>query len=397
MECYPVSQQPPREGVVCLPFDAAAPMARAAFALSDARQLTAPEGLAFLDQNRLGPAPDWLTPAWRRAMEEGRVRAVNRQKPGRPAPWSAGGKKRLNLLALGDVGSTLLLALRLCGGQALSSIGICDVRPAAAQRWEMEINQIYWPGEYDGLPPVEIIGEEQLFDGDAFVFCASKAIPPVGGGVRDVRMAQLEENGKIVAHYARLARQKRFAGLFAVVSDPVDPLCQRALDVSNRDEGGRWDGAGLLPEQIRGFGLGVMNARAAYYAKRDPALSDFLTQGRAYGPHGEDLVIANSLTEYDDERSRRLTRLAVESNLRTRELGFKPFVAPACSSGALSLICALTGRWHYSSLSFGGIFLGCRNRQAPAGAQCECLPLPPALYARLEAAYHNLEAIGHGG
>ena len=49
------------------------------------------------------------------------------------------------------------------------------------------------------------------------------------------------------------------------------------------------------------------------------------------------------------------------------------------------------------SLSFGGIFLGCRNRQAPAGAQCECLPLPPELYARLEAAYHNLEAIGHGG
>ena len=76
MECYPVSQQPPREGVVCLPFDAAAPMARAAFALSDARQLTAPEGLAFLDQNRLGPAPDWLTPAWRRAMEEGLVRVL---------------------------------------------------------------------------------------------------------------------------------------------------------------------------------------------------------------------------------------------------------------------------------------------------------------------------------
>ena len=394
MEYSSFAQQPPRDGVVCLPFDGAAPMARGAFALGDARQLTAPESLAFLDAGRLGPAVP-VSPAWREAIDQGRVRAVNRQKPAL-APWAPGGGKRLNLLALGDVGSTLLLALRLAGGEALSSIGICDVRPEAARRWEMGINQFYWPGEYDGLPPVEIIGEEQLFDGDAFVFCASKAIPPVGGGVRDVRMAQLTENGKIVAHYARLARQKRFAGLFAVVSDPVDPLCQRALDAANRDESGAWDGAGLRPEQIRGFGLGVMNARAAYYAKQKAEFADFLTQGRAYGPHGEDLVIANSLTDYDDARSRRLTRLAVETNLRTRELGYKPFVAPACSSGALSLIYALTGRWHYSSLSFGGIFLGCRNRQTPAGAQSECLPLPPALYQRLETAYRNLEAIGHG-
>ena len=38
---------------------------------------------------------------------------------------------------------------------------------------------------------------------------------------------------------------------------------------------------GLLPEQIQGFGLGVMNARAAYYAKRDPRFSRFLTEGPA--------------------------------------------------------------------------------------------------------------------
>ena len=43
-------------------------------------------------------------------------------------------KVRVNLLALGDVGSTLLLGLRLMGGDVISSMGICDVRENAALR-----------------------------------------------------------------------------------------------------------------------------------------------------------------------------------------------------------------------------------------------------------------------
>ena len=54
-------------------------------------------------------------------------------------------KVRVNLLALGDVGSTLLLGLRLMGGDVVSSIGICDVRENAALRWEFELNQIQPP------------------------------------------------------------------------------------------------------------------------------------------------------------------------------------------------------------------------------------------------------------
>ena len=38
-------------------------------------------------------------------------------------------KRRVHLLALGDVGSTLALGLRLLGGDVLSAIGICDLRP----------------------------------------------------------------------------------------------------------------------------------------------------------------------------------------------------------------------------------------------------------------------------
>ena len=72
------------------------------------------------------------------------------------------------------------------------------------------------------------------------------------------------------------------------------PLCRTVLLESNRSEGGRLDGMGLFPQQVRGFGLGVMNARAAYYAKKERRFADFLTDGRSFGPHGEDLVIANS-------------------------------------------------------------------------------------------------------
>ena len=46
-------------------------------------------------------------------------------------------KARVTLLALGDVGSTLLVGLRLLGGDVIGSIGICDVRPNVAQRWEL--------------------------------------------------------------------------------------------------------------------------------------------------------------------------------------------------------------------------------------------------------------------
>ena len=120
-----------------------------------------------------------------------------------------------------------------------------------------------------------------------------------------------------------------------MVSDPVDPLCRAVLLESNRDENGTLDGGGLFPHQVKGFGLGVMNARAAYYAKRDSRFAEFLTDGRSFGPHGEDLVIANSVSHYDDALSRELTNLAAHANLEMRRMGFKPFVAPALSSGAL--------------------------------------------------------------
>ena len=150
-----------------------------------------------------------------------------------------------------------------------------------------------------------------------------------------------------------------------------------------RSETGEWDGLGLLAEQVRGFGLGVMNARAAALAREHPRFRSFLEDGRSFGPHGRGLVIANSLSNYDDALSRELTELTETANLRIRQLGFKPFVAPAISSGAMQLLLTMRNQWNCSSVCLGDIWFGVRNRCTPFGLEIETRPLPDALYQRL--------------
>ena len=292
---------------------------------------------------------------------------------------------RVHIAALGDVGASLLLGLRLLGGGLIGRIGIYDLNPNTVLRYEAEMNQIGWPFGTRELPEVIPITEDEMFDCDLFVFCATKAVPPLGSG-GDVRMLQFEANRKIAAHYGMLAGASGYQGLFAVVSDPVDPLCKEVLLTS-----------GLSPAQIRGYGLGVMNKRAEYFARKDARFASYLTEGRAFGPHGADLVIANSIRNYDDALSRELTDLTVHANLVIRDLGFKPYLAPALSSAAISLLLTLQGEWHYSSVYLGrgteGAFLGLRGRIASQTVEYEDLPLPPALYSRIERAYRNLCAL----
>ena len=283
-------------------------------------------------------------------------------------------KVRVNLLALGDVGSTLLLGLRLMGGDVISSMGICDVRENAALRWEFELNQIQ-PPSGAALPPVEIISPEQLFDGDVFLFCASRMVPDTSVTGGDVRMAQYGLNRELAASYARMARDRGYQGPVLRGQRSGGPPVPRGA----AGEDGGPDGTGLRPCQVRGFGLGVMHARALYFARKDPRFAAYLTEGRAFGPHGEDLVLANSIDRYDDALSRELTERVAHANLEMRKLGFKPYVAPALSSGALSLLALLRREWHYSSVYMDDIFMGCRNRLTPDGTiETEHLTLPPA-------------------
>ena len=293
-------------------------------------------------------------------------------------------KKRVQIVALGDVGTTLATGLILQGSDCISHIGIYDQNENAVARCMMELNQIMWPFAPDALPVVEEVQEATLFDCDVFIFTASRAVPPVGGEIADVRMAQLAGNAQIVEHYARMARARGFAGLFAVVSDPVDLLCQCAYYQSNKDENGAFDENGLLTEQIRGYGLGVMHARAAYYAKRDERFASYLTEGRAFGPHGQALVIANSIENYDEERSLELTALAVNANKAVRNIGFKPYIAPALSSGAFQILLTIRGDWHYSAVYEAGVYFGRKNRQSAAGVEVETSDLPTPLALRLQ-------------
>ncbi len=315
-------------------------------------------------------------------MEEG----IAQPLPLEGCPVRLKEKNRVHLIALGDVGSTVLLGLRLLGGDVISSIGISDLSEPNLKRLEQEMNQIRYPFGTEPLPPVQPVAPEQLFACDLLIFCASKGVPPVGSG-GDVRMAQLDANRELAALYGRMAKDAGYQGMTAIVSDPVDPLCRAFLDAS-----------GLAPSQIQGYGLGVMNARAEYYAEKDSRFARYLTEGRAYGPHGADLVIADSVTDYDDTLSRELTKLTVEANMKVRELGYKPYIAPALSSAAISILLTLRGQWHYSSLYLGddrrGAFLGIRNRMTAEGPVYEDLSLPEALYERIRKAYHNLCLLG---
>lgn len=386
---------------ILVPVERPMEQAKGCCRLTDLGQL-AKEGLFWLDQKQLDRKAEKLFVAEKcvliDAIEKGQATLVNLSY-GTMEEWKnrmekeVKPRKKVHLLALGDVGSMVLTTLKLLGGDCITELGIYDVNDAVCRRWESELNQAAYPWAYDALPEVVILKEEELFDCDVFVFCASKGIPPVGSDIKDVRMAQFEANRELISLFAKKARIAGFKGLFAVVSDPVDPLCKAVFLASNENMEGRFDGKGLLPEQIQGYGLGVMNARAAYYAKQDARFASFLTEGRAYGPHGENLVIANSIEHYDDALSRELTRLAVEANLRTRELGFKPYVAPAISSAAISILLTLRGEWHYSSNFLGGVYMGCKNRTTEYGLEMEALPLPEALFSRIEKAYQSLEAI----
>lgn len=319
-------------------------------------------------------------------IEERKVKAVNTDYDNYEECFTMkeNSKKTVNILALGDVGSTLLTGLKLLGGNSIKKIGIYDRSPDKINRWEYEMNQTSFPFDFNSMPEVHGIDKNQVFDCDMFVFCASKGVPPVGSEKIDVRMVQFEENAKLIKEYASMAAEKKFNGIFAVVSDPVDLLCTSVLKESK----------GILaPEQIKGYGLGVMNARALYYAKKYSKYSSYLTEGRAFGPHGNDLVIADSIINYNDSLSKELTKLAVEANLEVRKTGFKPYIAPALSSGAISIVCTLEEKWHYSSNYIGGVYMGAKNRNLSSGLEIEKINMPEELFMRLQTTYDKLKEL----
>lgn len=299
-------------------------------------------------------------------------------------------KFKVNILGLGDVGSTMALAMCLYGKGVISEIGIFDLSEERQQRWEMELNQIAEP-LLDDLPKVRVIGNEELFDCDLFAFTASVGVPPLTVKSGDVRAVQFEGNSKLVEKFVRQAIDCQYKGIFAVVSDPVDQLCRYAFEsgVSYAHEKALKP---LCPEQIKGYGLGVMNGRANYYAN-EVGIS-YQPYGRVYGPHGQGLVVANDYraSSYDQQISEILTEKTITANLAMRALGHKPYVAPAVASGAIAITKTLKGDWHYSCVSFDGFYYGCLNKVVEGNVEIETLQLASPLKRKIEASVNAQEA-----
>ncbi len=350
------------------------------------------EGLNLLTLNSSSSykLPKWLLTK----INNGQVTAINTNykdwqkvlNTSLPSKW------RINIAGLGDVGGTLLMGLRLLGADCIEEIGIYDRDFDKLKRWEFEANQIS-SIEEKNRPNIKILKEEEVFDCDLFAFCIATRVPAVGEEKKDVRMVQFEGNSKIVNIYANMAKKANFKGIFAVVSDPVDLLCKSAYLASNTDLCGNFDFNGLYPEQIRGYGLGVMNARALYYANKSESTSHFSTEGRVFGPHGSGLIVADSIQNYNQELSINLTEKTKNANLELRKTGFKPYIAPALSSGALSILSTIKGEWHYSATFMGGVYMGAKNRLTKQGTEIEMLDLPDSLYSRLKNTYNELSEI----
>lgn len=369
-------------------------LSRRAFIVASAKELfIKKEDLSLLTEERdkLTTFPLWLE----KAISEKRVISLNMEYPNfkeainktTPAKW------RVHVVGLGDVGATLLTGLRLLGAKEIETLGIYDLDKNKMKRLHFELNQILSCDGTEGSIQIEELTEKDLFNCDLFVFCVSVGIPPVGSKGVDVRLIQFEGNRKILKNYGLQGRKANYKGLFAVVSDPVDLLCMSLFEDSNKNEEGNFDFLGLAPEQIKGYGLGVMNARAAYFSQDNPLTMNYLKEGRAFGPHGEGLVIANSIINYDEAASKELTKKTKEANLMVRDTGYKPYIAPALSSGALSLLDTIRGNFHYSSNFLGGVYMGSKNRFLKGCTENEVLPLPEGLMKTLEETYVLLKEL----
>ncbi len=250
----------------------------------------------------------------------------------------------VSLMGLGDVGGTLLMGLRLLGRDTLSEIRIYDRDEKKRRRYYLEINEV---SDGDPMPPVIEADLTSIFLTDVFIFTVSAYVPPLDTTLLDVRLVQFEKNKRILLDYAKQAETAGFIGYYFIVSDPVDLLCMALMKEGH-----------IKSHRIRGFGLGVMEARARFIARE---LNVFDEDLRTFGPHGKGVIVINSLTNYNDTISKDLAHRTERENFRVRETGFKPYIAPALSSGAISILKTLEGIEHLSTVFNGHVFMGSRT------------------------------------
>jgi hypothetical protein len=271
---------------------------------------------------------------------------------------------RVGLVGVGRVGgiAAALLAATPVSVSGVRELLVYDVDSANHERWMLELGSVAdWRGG-ELLPRVRPTTLAQVFNQcDVLLFAATSGVPPLGAS-GDVRSVQFEPNRSILRGCLEHARLAAYTGLFLVISDPVDWLCQAAVVDSNTDPAGRFVGDGLAPERIAGLGLGVMWGRALALARREGWDEVVSRHGAAFGPHSTEVVVFDDVRRPSPVRSDGLTRAAREGNTLVRHLGFLPFVGPGVSSVALTLPALLAGREALASVFVDGVYFGCPAR-----------------------------------
>jgi hypothetical protein len=287
---------------------------------------------------------------------------------------------------VGGVAATMLAAMTT-RASGVRELLVYDLDAANQERWLLELGSIaVWRGR-DPLPLVRAVTVDEIMRAcDVVLFVAAKAVPPLGAE-GDVRLVQFEPNRALLAPFLHAARRAEFAGLFLMVSDPVEWLAQASFHASNRDGLGRFDGGGLAPERIGGLGLGVMWARALAAARRHGWEAGVSRHGAAFGPHSAEVIAFDDVRAPDRERSEVLTRAARECNYKVRELGFLPYVGPGVSSVALALPRLLAGAEVPASVLIDGIYFG-----APSRLKWGMWPAPRRMAPEVWAAVNDLHA-----
>lgn len=304
-------------------------------------------------------------------------------EPAKRGGWTVG------IAGLGRVGglAASVLAATDASRTGIATLLLHDCDRDNQERMEVELGSVaHWRS---GVPLPEVRGAglaEMMRRCDAFLFAAANAVPPLGTP-GDVRLPQFEPNRAALEGVLEAAREARYAGLFLMVSDPVELLAATAFHDSNAPAG-TFQGLGLAPERVAGLALGVMWGRALSAAKAAGALERVARDGVPYGPHSQEVLVFDDLLRPDPGLCQAMTQAARSGNYRVRELGHLPYIGPALSSIALTLPDLLAGREILASGFVDGVHFG-----APSRLNWGVVPVPRRACAPVREQVEGLHAL----
>lgn len=297
------------------------------------------------------------------------LRAMAEPRPQREAVVGISGLGRVGGLAA----SALAASDR--GRTRIGTLLLHDCDRGNLERMRQELASVAsWRGDV-ALPRVEVVDlPEMLRRCDAFLFAAACAVPPLGAP-GDVRLPQFGPNRAALREALDAALAADYAGMFFIISDPVELLAQASFVDSNAP-GGRFLGLGLAPERVAGLALGIMWGRALARAQALGAGERVALRGVPYGPHSTDVLVFDDPADPDPVLCEAMTQAARTGNYRVRELGFIPHIGPALSSIVLTLPELLAGREVLASCFVDGIYFGapCRLRWGLAPTRRQVAP-----------------------